>query len=586
MQSLASADRYYPLLIFLHHHSFFSVASPPSIATGISSLSPSRPLVSTASFSAASSLPPPPSLYDGMFLHISPYGTREWTGTGPVPKLKVLLCLQEAQKRMKIKKPPHILVIHLKRFKYIEQLGRYKKLSYRVVFPMELKLTNTVEDAESEYSLFAVVVHVGSEGKTLTRLEIPLSHLSRLQRSTRHGAASPSKKLSPFSSPPLPSSPLKMDGSGGRNRGQELSLPLGACGGGCDPGGAPLASHDPFLPLLNLSALGQKMDSLRRFLFDAIDSRTVIGDDQLQMVSSHIASAVQGIILNGAALLASSQPLNPSSSFAAAGGPTSQDSVTPRFAETRSDCPPSIQFENGSEPPTSDPATVIGEDDDIVEIDAAELLAEHVHLCEICGKGFKRDANLRMHMRAHGDRFKTLEALSKPDREVRLSDGGEAVPRRSVRFSCPYPGCNRNRAHKKFRPLKSVACVKNHFKRSHCPKMYSCHRCNKKNFSVVADLRSHLKHCGVPRWRCSCGTSFSRKDKLFGHITLFEGHMPAVEVGAEEEVKKKGVILEADEEEDEGVGGTEQDIEGFDSEFLKGIMEDFDDIERRSGRMR
>lgn len=70
--------------------------------------------------------------------------------------------LQEAQKRMKIKKPPHVLVIHLKRFKYIEQLGRYKKLSYRVVFPLELKLSNTVEDADSEYSLFAVVVHVGS----------------------------------------------------------------------------------------------------------------------------------------------------------------------------------------------------------------------------------------------------------------------------------------------------------------------------------------------------------------------------------------------------------------------------------------
>ncbi|KAE8696012.1 Ubiquitin carboxyl-terminal hydrolase 3 [Hibiscus syriacus] len=41
--------------------------------------------------------------------------------------------LQEAQKRMKIKKPPHIL----------------------------LKLSNTVEDADSEYSLFAVVAHVG-----------------------------------------------------------------------------------------------------------------------------------------------------------------------------------------------------------------------------------------------------------------------------------------------------------------------------------------------------------------------------------------------------------------------------------------
>ncbi|KAK4491213.1 hypothetical protein RD792_001946 [Penstemon davidsonii] len=70
--------------------------------------------------------------------------------------------LQEAQKRMKIKKPPHILVIHLKRFKYMEQLNRHKKLSYRVVFPLELKLSNTVENADSEYSLFAVVVHVGS----------------------------------------------------------------------------------------------------------------------------------------------------------------------------------------------------------------------------------------------------------------------------------------------------------------------------------------------------------------------------------------------------------------------------------------
>jgi hypothetical protein len=66
---------------------------------------------------------------------------------------------------MKIKSPPRILALHLKRFKYIEQLGRYKKLSYRVVFPLELKLCNTTDDApgsEAEYSLFAVVVHVGS----------------------------------------------------------------------------------------------------------------------------------------------------------------------------------------------------------------------------------------------------------------------------------------------------------------------------------------------------------------------------------------------------------------------------------------
>mmetsp|Transcript_26131 Transcript_26131/g.62160 ORF Transcript_26131/g.62160 Transcript_26131/m.62160 type:complete len:352 (-) Transcript_26131:103-1158(-) len=74
-------------------------------------------------------------------------------------------CLQEAEKCMKIKQLPNVLLLHLKRFKYIEQLGRYKKLSYRVVFPMELKLFNTTdccEGADSVYRLFAVVVHVGN----------------------------------------------------------------------------------------------------------------------------------------------------------------------------------------------------------------------------------------------------------------------------------------------------------------------------------------------------------------------------------------------------------------------------------------
>ena len=73
--------------------------------------------------------------------------------------------LQEAERRMRIKRLPRILALHLKRFKYVEQLGKYKKLSYRVVFPLELRLCNTSDDAEDPdrlYSLFAVVVHVGS----------------------------------------------------------------------------------------------------------------------------------------------------------------------------------------------------------------------------------------------------------------------------------------------------------------------------------------------------------------------------------------------------------------------------------------
>lgn len=73
--------------------------------------------------------------------------------------------LQEAEKRMKIKRLPRILALHLKRFKYIEELGRLQKLFHRVVFPYYLRLFNTTDDAEDPdriYELYAIVVHLGS----------------------------------------------------------------------------------------------------------------------------------------------------------------------------------------------------------------------------------------------------------------------------------------------------------------------------------------------------------------------------------------------------------------------------------------
>lgn len=54
---------------------------------------------------------------------------------------------QEAQKRMRVKKLPMILALHLKRFKYMEQYNRHIKVSHRVVFPLELRLFNTVSIA-------------------------------------------------------------------------------------------------------------------------------------------------------------------------------------------------------------------------------------------------------------------------------------------------------------------------------------------------------------------------------------------------------------------------------------------------------
>ncbi|KAJ8619731.1 hypothetical protein MRB53_028260 [Persea americana] len=167
---------------------------------------------------------------------------------------------------------------------------------------------------------------------------------------------------------------------------------------------------------------------------------------------------------------------------------------------------------------------------DIIELDAANLLARYTHYCHICGKGFKRDANLRMHMRAHGDQYKSNAALSNPSRSSNSSlmgqkDYSSDSPRK---YSCPQEGCRWNKKHPKFQPLKSMICVKNHYKRSHCPKMYVCNRCNQKQFSLLSDLRTHEKHCGDLKWQCSCGTTFSRKDKLMGHVALFIGHTPAM----------------------------------------------------------
>ena len=57
-----------------------------------------------------------------------------------------------------------ILALHLKRFKHKKQLFRYTKLSYRVVFLLEVWLFNTSHEAvnlDHTYNLVAVVVHYG-----------------------------------------------------------------------------------------------------------------------------------------------------------------------------------------------------------------------------------------------------------------------------------------------------------------------------------------------------------------------------------------------------------------------------------------
>eukprot|EP01117_Protostelium_nocturnum_P017906 TRINITY_DN7372_c0_g1_i1.p1 TRINITY_DN7372_c0_g1~~TRINITY_DN7372_c0_g1_i1.p1 ORF type:complete len:380 (+),score=102.31 TRINITY_DN7372_c0_g1_i1:108-1247(+) len=86
---------------------------------------------------------------------------------------------QEAEKSIKIKKLPRILVLHLKRFKYIEQAQKFKKLGYRVNFPVELRLENTMpetEDSNRLYKLCSIVTHIGSGPNHGHYISITKSH--------------------------------------------------------------------------------------------------------------------------------------------------------------------------------------------------------------------------------------------------------------------------------------------------------------------------------------------------------------------------------------------------------------------------
>lgn len=79
-----------------------------------------------------------------------------------MPFLKFCFCVY--LNRKKVKKLPMILALHLKRFEYLDLLHRYTKLSYRVVFPLELRLFNNSGDATSPdrmYDLVPVVVQCG-----------------------------------------------------------------------------------------------------------------------------------------------------------------------------------------------------------------------------------------------------------------------------------------------------------------------------------------------------------------------------------------------------------------------------------------
>ncbi|EEE60263.1 hypothetical protein OsJ_13294 [Oryza sativa Japonica Group] len=141
---------------------------------------------------------------------------------------------------------------------------------------------------------------------------------------------------------------------------------------------------------------------------------------------------------------------------------------------------------------------------EVVQIEKEEILGAARPLLRRVRQGLQaRPPTCGCHMRGHGEEYKSAAALAKPGGSPSRSPAAADAAARRRFYSCPYVGCKRNREHKSFQPLKTPTCVKNHYRRSHCDKSFTCRRCNVKRFSVVADLRTHEKHCGRDRWVCS-----------------------------------------------------------------------------------
>ncbi|KAL0437985.1 UNVERIFIED_CONTAM: protein SENSITIVE TO PROTON RHIZOTOXICITY 1 [Sesamum latifolium] len=180
---------------------------------------------------------------------------------------------------------------------------------------------------------------------------------------------------------------------------------------------------DPRAMLNNLSFLEAKIHQLQDLVHLIVGRRGQVTGradqilvQQQQLITADLTSIIVQLISTAGSLLPSvTQTLCSESSISQLG---QFAGVTNQSVGVSDNVPP----HNNNVNKVEDHSDLTGENlppgsYEILQLEKEEILAPHTHFCTICGKGFKRDANLRMHMRGHGDEYKTPAALAKPNKE-------------------------------------------------------------------------------------------------------------------------------------------------------------------------
>ncbi|XP_028102610.1 protein SENSITIVE TO PROTON RHIZOTOXICITY 1-like [Camellia sinensis] len=161
---------------------------------------------------------------------------------------------------------------------------------------------------------------------------------------------------------------------------------------------------DPRAMLNNLSFVEQKIHQLQDLVHLVVSRRgqVVTRSDELvsqqqQLITADLASIIVQLISIAGSLLPSVKQTR-----------YTNPSIT-QFGQLGGVIFPSGPNLNGSAVQQNIGGRKVSDQSNHVDL-AGSCKIEQNYFCMICGKGFKRDANLRMHMRGHGDEYKTPAA--------------------------------------------------------------------------------------------------------------------------------------------------------------------------------